>query len=267
MTGSERFRFGKIKPSDGQLPSPKELHKAIDRQPQVRDKKSVVKGEDPVELMEMGMNSYYSDRHDDHSFCQFTYVGTRGDSAPHWDGDEIQTQADSRPVRPLVYYFKNGQFAYTPETPLAQGWIPNFIGSKTSVGESVDREFSSYTSDDMQSFYENHEYVSKLKFGAAGDGQLDDSSEVTRALNELAEKTSSQEFSGGDVNLKGITIFDEAAKNMDVMKIRLGPYGERRTILSTGMYEARWNDDPNTDQEARAEAIYQDISTELRRLE
>lgn len=116
----------------------------------------------------------------------------------------------------------------------------------------------------MTDLYNKYEYISKFKFGPVEGNKLNEDSPLAKAMNQLTEQTSSQTFSGGrNQKLKDIDEFREIAEELDVQMLRVGPYGERRTIRSTGVYEARWEEEEDFDPER----VYQDLATELRRLE
>lgn len=272
MAESMRLRFGKIDLPEEKHPTPEELHNAIDDTWRKRSEKTLVEGENPVPLDEKGMNSYYSDSHNDHSFCQFTYVSDKENSATVRDGDELKIAPDDQPVRPIVFYFKNGQFAYESVQSLIEHWIPQFIGKRTNIDVQNNYTINKFSQDTMESFYDKCDEITLFKFGSAGE-ELDGDSEVARALNELATKVSSQEFSGGNppTNLKGLEIFEEAKDKMTILRLR-GSVGDGYTneILKSGMYEAKWDESEwsnDTGQSDRAEAIYQRIAPYLRRLE
>lgn len=273
---SMRMRFGKIELPDEALPTPEELHNGISDNWTVRSRKKVVEGEDPVSLEHKGMNSYYNDSHGDHSFCKFTYISDKEDSATVRDGDDLKVAPDDQPVRPEVFYFKNGQFAYESAQGLIKHWIPQFILERTGVDEDPDTYFDSFSQETMRKFYRNRDEITTFRFGSTGDEEFDGDSNIAQALNELADEVDSQEFSGGNppTNLKGLEIFEEAINKMFVTKLK-GSSGDGYTneILSSGMYQVKYNEDDwnvstSTDlEEKRAEVIYQKISKYLRRLE
>ena len=271
MVEEMRFRFGKIDLPDEELPTPEALHDAIDDTWRVRTTKTVVEGEPPVELEQKGMNSYYSDSHSDYSFCQFTYVSDRGDSATVRDGDELKVAPSDQPVRPLVFYFKNGQFAYESESGLIKHWVPKFIGERTGVDVAENYRFDEFSQETMRWFYDDCDEITNFRFGAA-DEEFGTDSDIARALNELATEVSSQEFSGGNppTNLKGLELFDEVKEKMYISKLK-GSKGDGYTneILSSGMYQPKWDESEWPDdagQQRRAETIFQRIQVYLQRL-
>ena len=271
MPESARYRFGKIDVPQSELPTPEELHDAIDDTFRVRNKKVVVEGEDPVELEEKGMNSYYSDARNEYAYCQFTYISDKEDSATVREGDELKVAPDDQPVRPLVFYFNNGQFAYESEQGLIKHWIPNFIGERTDTDIEGKYHFNEFSQATMRDFYDNRDEISVFRFGSTEE-EFDDDSTLARALNELAEEVASQEFSGGNppTNLKGLEIFDEAINKMHILKLR-GSRDDAYTteILSSGMHEIKWSEEewPNdAGQERRAEAMFQRLSSHLQKL-
>lgn len=278
MPEKMRVRFGKIELPEDQLPSPQELHDSINDSWTVRATKQVVQGEDPVPLEHKGMNPYYSDSHGDHSFCKFTYISDKEDSATVRDGDDLKVAPDQQPVRPTVFYFKNGQFAYEPQRGLIKHWIPQFIMDRTGVETDPDVYYESFSQDTMRDFYEERDEITVFRFGSTGDEDFDSDSSIARALNELATEVDSQEFSGGDppTNLKGLEIFEEAKEKMFVSKLK-GSKGDGYTneILSSGMYQPKWSEDDwevsSSDErdleQRRAETIYRRIAPYLRRLE
>ncbi|WP_156037885.1 hypothetical protein [Haloferax prahovense] len=272
MAESMRFRFGKINLPEENLPTPEELHNLIDNTWRKRSEKTVVEGEDPIALEHKGMNSYHSDSHGDHSFCQFTYISDKENSATVRDGDELKVAPDDQPVRPIVFYFKNGQFAYEPEQGLVKHWIPQFILEQTGVEVDSDYSFSEFSQETMRDFYDNRDEITVFRFGST-DEEFESDSDIARALNELTSEVASQEFSGGNppTNLKGLELFEEAKEKMYVSRLK-GSIGDGYTneILSSGMYQPKWDESGWPDdagQERRAEAIYQRIAPYLRRLE
>lgn len=270
MTESVRFRFGKINPP-GELPSAEELANSIDDSWRVRDEKTVVEGEDPVPLEEKGMNAIYNDGHGDHSYCHFFYVADKEDSATVREGDELVVAPDQQPVRPNVFYFENGQFAYESEQGLIRHWIPQFIGERAGIDVDNNYHFDNFSQSTMANFYNTMDEISVFRFDSI-DESFDGSSTLARALNELAAEVDSQEFSGGNppTNLKGLEIFDEAIEQMHVSKLRgARDDGYTTEILSSGMYQAKWSEDEwplDAGQERRAEAMYQRIAPYLERL-
>ncbi|CQH60023.1 uncharacterized protein HHUB_3115 [Halobacterium hubeiense] len=271
MAEQMRFRFGSIDLPDDELPTPEELHNAIDDTWRERTKKTIVEGEDPVSLEEKGRNSYYSDSHDEYSFCQFTYVSDKENSATVRDGDDLKVAPDDQPVRPLVFYFKNGQFAYESERGLIKHWIPQFIGERTGVEVENNYTFDEFSQETMEWFYDDRDEITVFRFGA-NDEEFDTDSDIARALNELATEVSSQEFSGGNppTNLKGLKIFEEAKEKMYVSKLKgTKDDGYTNEILSSGMYQPKWDESEwpiDAGQQRRAETIYQRLTPYLRRL-
>lgn len=109
MVESETYRFGKIDLPSGELPSAEELRDAIENsdKSRVRDIRDDLVEDEEIKLRERGINPYYSQKPDSHSFCQFTYRGDRENSTTTWDGisSDTDTEADDTPVQPLVFYF------------------------------------------------------------------------------------------------------------------------------------------------------------------
>lgn len=271
MVQSMRFRFGRIELPEEELPTPTELNDAIDDTWRERDKKPVVEGEDPVSLEEKGMNSYLDNSKEDHSFCQFTYVSDKENSATVREGDNLKVAPDDQPVRPLAFYFKNGQFAYESEDGLNRHWIPQFIGERTDVTVESPT-FYDFSQQIMRDFYDTRDEITLFKFGST-DKELNTDSDIARALNELANEVSSQEFSGGNPpkNLKGLDIFEEAKEQMRILRLK-GFIGDGYTneILRSGMYQVKWDESDwpsDAGQSRRADAIYNRIAPYLRRLE
>lgn len=186
----------------GELPSAEELHDAIENsdKSRVRDIRDDLVEDEEIKLRERGINPYYSEKSEDHSFCQFTYRGDRENSTTTWDGvsSDTDTEADDTPVQPLVFYFDNGQYAYSIENYLRKKWIPNFIGQITK-GEDLyeTSEDLGYTQQDMTDLYNKYEYISKFKFDPVEGNKLDEDSPLAKAMNQLTEQTSGQTFSGG----------------------------------------------------------------------
>lgn len=279
MVESARFRFGSINLPESTLPTPEELHDAIDDEFRVRAEKVVVEDEDSVELEEKGLNSYYSDVHDETSFCQFTYVSDKENSATIRDGDEMVVAPDNQPIQPLVFYFQNGQFAYETKQGLVKHWIPQFIGNRMDTEVDGNYTFDSFSQGDMLDYYQSQDEISVFKFGSSdNDDEFESESDLAKALNELAEEVANQEFSGGNppTNLKGLDIFDEAADKMHILKLR-GTTGDgyKTDILSTGMKEIKWdlNDlsssstSPSEGRGQRAEAMYRKLAPYLQKLQ
>jgi hypothetical protein len=276
MAESARFRFGEINLSESVLPTPEELDNAIDDEFRVRGEKIVVEDEDPVELEEKGLNSYYSDIHDEYSFCQFTYVSDKENSATVREGDEVKVAPDNQPVQPLVFYFRNGQFAYEAKQGLVNHWIPQFIGSITNTEMENNYRFNNFPQDIMKEYYRSRDEISIFKFGSSEE-EFNTESDLANALNELAEKVANQEFSGGNppTNLKGLDIFDEAADKMHILKLRGAvDDGNKTDILSTGMKEINWDENdlssgdvsPDEGRGQRAETMYRKLVPYLRKL-
>jgi hypothetical protein len=217
------------------------------------------------------MNSYYSDSHDEYSFCQFTYVSDKENSAVVRDGDELKVAPDDQPVRPLVFYFQNGQFAYETEQGLVKHWIAQFIGERTDSNVEGNYAFDDFSQETMNEFYQNQSEISVFKFGSTEE-EFDDESDLANALNELAEEVASQEFSGGNPpeNLKGLDIFDEAADKMHILRLRGSrDDGYTTEILESGMREVKWSEDgwsADDGQERRAETMYRKLAPYLQKL-
>ncbi|EFW91974.1 hypothetical protein ZOD2009_10865 [Haladaptatus paucihalophilus DX253] len=121
----------------------------------------------------------------------------------------------------------------------------------------------------MFEFYEKWDDITLFRFGAS-DEELEEGDEFGKALNELAETVSSQEFRGSK-NLKGLGMFDEAANKTEILALR-GKKGDDFTtnILQSGTKEIKWDkpDVPNNELNgAQAEAMYQRLSPILRKIE
>lgn len=197
MVKEMRIRFGRIDPPDDGLPTPGEIHERIDNEFRLRDKETVIEGEKPVKLEEKGMNTCHIDNHGDHSFCQFTYVADKENSATVREGDEVKDAPNNQPLNLRVFYFKNGQFAYEPRNELVDHWIPKFILSRTDRDVEIDDPFLGFSQETMREFYRDTDKITLFRFESP-DETIDSSSSLVQGLDELAEKISSQEFSGGN---------------------------------------------------------------------
>ncbi|SHK84436.1 hypothetical protein [Haladaptatus paucihalophilus] len=270
MAETARFRFGRIEVDNANLPSPEVLHNNIDNQFRERSTKVVVEGEDPISLDEKGMNSYLSNGRGERDFCYFTYVSEKERSRVERqeDSDELVPTSDRSPVRPRVFYFDNGLYAYESQQGLAKAWIPQYIGKRTGTEIKSQPEIA-FSQRTMFEFYEKWDDITLFRFGAS-DEELEEGDEFGKALNELAETVSSQEFRGSK-NLKGLGMFDEAANKTEILALR-GKKGDDFTtnILQSGTKEIKWDkpDVPNNELNgAQAEAMYQRLSPILRKIE
>lgn len=272
MTESMRFRFGRIDLPQSKLPSPEELYNAIDDEFRIRKEEKVVEGADLDAFMEKGMSPYLSDEHGEYTFCQFTYISDKEDSVVVRNEDELEERPSDEVVRPLVFYFKNGQFAFESEQGLVKHWIPQYIGERTDTDVEGNYSFDSFSQDVMKEYYDTRDHISVFRFGAPEDTEFEGDSELARALNELAEDVQSQEFSGGNSgkNLKGVEIVDEAAEKMRIEKLHgARDDGYTTNLLASGVFVPVWSEEEwptDAGQERRAETIFQRLTPYLRKL-
>ncbi|MFC6961475.1 hypothetical protein [Halocatena marina] len=271
MVNEMRVRFGRLGSPEDELPTPRDLYDAIDDTFRTRDDGAiVVEGEAPIPLDEKGMDPYYSNEHGDHSFCQFTYVAEKENSATVRDGNEVKVAKDEQPATLSVFYFRNGQFAYEPTVGLVKHWVPQFIRSRT--GSDVDDSFFEFSQKTMWEFYDDSDEITLFKFGSV-DEEFDGSTSFAQALNELTETVSSLEFSGGNPpeDLKGLELLDEAAEKMHIHRLKgKKDDGFTTQILATGMKQVKWKESDwpaEEKQERQAEIIYQKIAPYLRKFE
>lgn len=272
MTESARFRFGKIDLPTADLPTPEEVYNAIDDVFRPRKEEVVVEGEDPVQFMEKGMNPYLNDGHDEYSFCHFYYVSDKEDSIVVRNGDNLEERRSEEVVRPRVFYFQNGQFAYESERGLGKHWIPQFLGERTDINIDGNYTFDKFSQKVMKEFYDSRDHISIFKFGSPEDEEFDADSPLARALNELTQDVESQEFSGGNSrkNLKGVEIVDEAAEKMRIEKLHgLREDGYTLQILASGVFVPVWNVSGGIDEgrpEREIETIFNKLVPYLRKL-
>lgn len=258
---SLRMRFGKLDLPEDDLPTPRELHNAISDTWTVRDQRQMVEGEPPVDLEEKGSNSVLIEQEYDHNFCNFIYTADKEDVSLLRKDDEVEIAPDNNPVRSFVFYFGNGQFAYESVEGLIDDWIPQFICDRTSINTADQYTLNEFSQSTMSDFFHKMDKITAFRFGSVEDSSQI-SSQIGRALDQLADEVGSQEFTGGQPpsDLSDLQIFNEAIDATSVKKIR----GERdgsytKTILQSGMYEVVWDDEGIGSQRERAVKVYTEI--------
>lgn len=219
MTQTERYKFGRFDLPRSELPTPEELKEEIDS---LDDEFKILRRteEDPVsggelEYREKGRTTYLGDSHDDLSFCHFFYVGDTQNSIVVRNDDGEEEERNQRElVRPRVFYFENGLFAFESRQDLVDSWIPGFIGELTGIDAANDARMLSFDQEMMKSFYDSRDNVSVFKFSAPESESFDPDTRLAEALNDLTETVESHKFSVGNKggNLKGTDLVDEAAE-------------------------------------------------------
>lgn len=277
MSKSERYKFGRVDLPQSDLPTPEEVKNAIDS---LGDEFEIVRRtkNDPVsggelEYREKARTTYLGDNHDDLSFCHFIYVGDTENSivVRNEDGEE-EERNQSELVRPRVFYFENGMFAFESRQELITQWIPDFIGKLTDTDALDNSHIYSFDQSMMKEFYNSRDKITVFKFSSPEDEDFEPDTPLAEALNELAETVESQQFSGGNEgkNLKGTNLIDEAAEKMFIEKLH-GSYNDGLTmnILQSGIYVVAWSESDWSEPietSTRAEAIFSRLSTQVRKL-
>ncbi|MUV60621.1 hypothetical protein [Halobacterium sp. CBA1126] len=275
MSQSERFQFGRFDLPSGEIPSVEEVYEAIDGEWQTRKEEEDETGETRV-FQERGRTGYLSDTHSEYEFCSFYYGSDTENSIVVRDGDEEVEISQRELVLPRVLYFGNGMFAFESLEDLIKHWVPQFIAEKTDTSITPDDYFfyNTFSQDMMRDFYDRWDTVTVFKFGSPnGESAFEGDSPLATALNELAEDVSNQQFSGGQPgnNLKGADIVENAAENMQILKLHGSRDEElRQIILSSGTFQAAWSEtdwpeDAGTGR--RSEEIRQRLLPVLQRLD
>ena len=277
MTQTERYKFGRFDLPQSELPTPEELKKEIDS---LDDEFKILRRteEDPVsggelEFREKGRTTYLGDSHGDLSFCHFFYVGDTQNSVVVRNDDGEEEERNQRElVRPRVFYFENGLFAFESRQDLIDPWIPGFIGELTGIDAADNAQMISFDQDIMREFYNSRGKVSVFKFSAPEAENFDPDSRLAEALNDLTETVESHKFSVGNTggNLKNTDLVDEAAKKMFIENIH-GSNEDSLTMnmLESGIFVVSWSESDwsePVETSTRAEAIYNRISPQLRKL-
>lgn len=277
MSESERYKIGRIDLAKNELPTPEEVKNAIDA---LNDEFEMVRRveDDPVsggelEYREKGRTTYLGENHDELSFCHFYYVAdTENSIVIRNDDGEEEEQNRPELVRPRVFYFENGMFAFESRQGLIDAWIPNFIGELTDSEAAENSYIYPFSQEMMKDFYDSMDKITVFKFSSPEDEDFEPDTPLAEALNELAETVESQQFSGGNEgkNLKGTTLVDEAAEKMFIQKLH-GKHDGSLTmnILQSGIYvvawsEADWSEPVSTGK--RAEEIFNRLAPQVRRL-
>lgn len=254
-----RMRFGQIDLPNGELPTPEALHNSISDTWTVRVQKQMVEDEDPVDLEEKGSNPVLIEQNYDHDFCNFVYTADKEDVSLQRDGDDVEVGPDNSPVRPFVFYFGNGQFAYESVEGLVDDWIPQFICKRTDTDMLDEYTLHDFSQEMMRDFFNNKkDQITAFKFGSVDDSSRI-SSEIGEALDQLADEVGSQEFTGGQPpsDLSELAIFQEAVDATSVKLLRgKRDGGYTNTILQSGMYEVVWDDEDISSRKQRAIEIY-----------
>ncbi|MDS0261900.1 hypothetical protein NDI56_21065 [Haloarcula sp. S1CR25-12] len=277
MSKQERYKFGRIDLPESELPTPDKLKDEIDT---LDDNFEMVRRreDDPVtggelEYREKARTTYVGDSHGDLSFCHFYYVADTENSivVRNEDGEEEERNQPEL-VRPRVFYFENGMFAFESRQDLVEPWIPNFIGKLTDVDALDNSRILPFSQDMMRDFYDSREKITVFKFSSPDGEDFEGDTELAGALNDLTDTVESQQFSGGNSgkNLKGNAIVDEAAETMHIDKLHGRREDELTTnILASGVYVAAWSErdwSEPIETGTRAEAIFNRLSPQLRKL-
>jgi hypothetical protein len=274
MSESERYQFGKFDLPSEEIPSPEEIHNAIDEEWRIRKEEEDETGETRV-FQERGRTSYLGDTHDEYQFGHFYYVSDTESSIVVRDGDEEVEINQRELVLPRVLYFDNGVFAFETREGLVEHWIPRFIADKTNTIISPEDYsfYNNFSQAMVKDFYDRWDEITIFKFGPPEDGEgFEGDTPLAEALNELTTDVASQEFSGGQSgnNLKGTEIVENAAENMRISKLHGNREDElRQNILATGRFQAAWSetDWSESNTRRRAEEIRQRLLPVLRRLD
>lgn len=278
MSESERYKIGKIDLPDSELPSVGEVKNEIDS---LDDEFEMVRRveDDPVsggelEYREKGRTTYLGDSHEELSFCHFIYSADTENSivVRNEDGEEEERNQPEL-VRPRVFYFENGMFAFESKQDLVDQWIPDFIGKLTDTDALENSRILPFSQQMMKDFYESRDEITVFKFSSPDDEDFEPGTPLAEALNELTETVESQQFSGGNEgkNLKGTAIVDEAAEKMFIEKLH-GSHEDSLTmnILKSGIYVVAWSESDwgePIETGTRAEAIFNRLAPQVRRLE
>ena len=278
MSDSERYKIGKIDLPESELPTPEEVKDKIDSFDD--DDFGMVRRveDDPVsggelEYREKGRTTYLGDSHDNYSFCHFIYVAdTENSIVIRNDDNEEEERNQPELVRPRVFYFKNGMFAFESKQGLVDQWIPDFIGKLTDTETLDNSQILSFDQDMMKDYYDGRDSITVFKFSSPEDDDFEPDTPLARALNELTDTVESQQFSGGNAgkNLKGTDLIDEAAEKMSIQKLH-GSYDDSLTtnILKSGIYVVAWSESgwsEPIETGTRAEAIFNQLVPQVRRL-
>lgn len=277
MTQTERYKFGRFDLPQSELPSPEEVKSEIDA---LDDEFRILRRteEDPatgreLEYREKGRTTYRGDGHGDLSFCHFYYVGDKQNSfvTRNDEGEEVERNQREL-VRPRVFYFENGLFAFESLQDLVDPWIPGFIGELTGIDAANDARMLGFDQDMMKRFYDSRDEVTVFKFSAPEGEGFDPDTRIAEALNDLTEIVESHKFSVGDKggNLKGNDLVDEAAENMYIQNIH-GSTEDSLTmnILESGVFVVSWSESDwgePVETSTRAEAIFNRLSPQLKKL-
>jgi len=277
MSESERYKIGKIDLPESELPSTEEVKDAIDS---LDDKFEMVRRveEDPTsggerEYREKARTTYLGDSHDELSFCHFIYVTDTENSfvVRNEDGEEVERN-EPQLVRPRVFYFENGMFAFESKQDLIEAWIPRFIGNLTDTDIQGSTHIYPFSQEMMKDFYDSRDKITVFKFSSPEDEDFEPDTPLAEALNELTETVESQQFSGGNAgkNLKGTSLVDEAAEKMFIQRLH-GSHDDSLTmnILQSGVYVVAWSESDWSepiDTGTRAEAIFNRLAPQVRRL-
>lgn len=277
MSESERYKFGQIDLPQSDLPTPEEVSDAInsldDRFEMIRRTEDDPVSGGELEYREKARTTYLGDDHDELSFCHFIYVGdTENSIVVRNENGEEEERNQPELVRPRVFYFENGMFAFESLQDLVDSWIPEFIGKLTDTDALDNSHIYSFTQEMMKDFYDSRDKITVFKFSSPDDEDFDGDTVLAEALNELTETVESQQFSGGNAgkNLKGTSLVDETAEKMFMQKLH-GSFDDSLTmnILQSGIYVATWSEtdwSEPIDTGTRAEAIFNRLAPQVRKL-
>lgn len=277
MTKSERYKIGRINLPQSELPTPQEVKDAIDA---LDDQFEMVRRteDDPVtggelEYREKARTTYHNGSQGELSFCHFYYVSDTENSivVRNEEGEEEERNQPEL-VRPRVFYFENGMFAFESREDLIEPWVPTFIGKLTDTDALGNSQIYPFTQEMMKDFYDSRDKITVFKFSSPDNEDFEPDTPLAEALNDLTETVENQQFSGGNTgkNLKGTDLIDEAAEKMHIEKLH-GSRNDELTmnILASGVYVVAWSESDwsePVETSTRADEIFNRLAPQLRKL-
>lgn len=276
MTTTETYKFGRLTLDQSDLPTPTEVYNGIDRRFTIREEEYDEARDETRVFKEKGRDPDLGDDHEDYAFCHFTYVADTPDSILIRNEDDEEEESDRRKLETSrILYFENGQFAFESRQDLLDLWTPQFIGKITDTElDGDDWRFEPLSQEMMSSFYQDRPIISILKVEQPEDeNEVTGDSTLANAVADLAGRVASQRFSVGNRsgnNLKGATIIDQSAENLDILEVS-GKYENSHTtnLKATGPVTISWNESDWSDStatEQRAELIQGKLSPFLGQL-
>lgn len=215
MSKTETYRMGIFLTED--RPTVEELENTLDNDFIERETDELGDSGEEHSFQDKGRNALVRDSGEEYGYCHFRYVSESEESFRYRtdDGDEDEDyEATLKDAR--VLYFENGQFIIESNQELEDRWVPRFIGRATDydIG-GADYRFYNLGDDFLSDAYQDHEFVSQVKFGEPRGSGV--SSELGQFIQDLVGEVTSFDFNGSQgENLKSKSAIDTCADHLSI---------------------------------------------------